>query len=59
MRKWKAKWTKVCKLKNLPGVSFHIESCVIMMDKEELKTHLMVSFPYHFFVLHVHAVMLN
>jgi hypothetical protein len=44
MRKWKAKWIMACKLKNLPGVTFDSASCAIVMDKEEFKHHLMVSF---------------
>jgi pyridoxal biosynthesis lyase PdxS len=59
LRKWRAKWKMVCKLKNLPEVSFHSASCAIMMDKEQLKIHLMVIFAYHFFVEHVQTVMLN
>jgi hypothetical protein len=30
-----------------------------MMDKDKLKRYLVVSFAYHFFVEHVHTVMLN
>jgi hypothetical protein len=44
MRKWKAKWKMVCKLKNLLGVTFVSASSAIVMDKEEFKHHLMVSF---------------
>jgi hypothetical protein len=58
-RKWKAKWMKVCKLKNLPGVIFDSASCAIMMDKGEFKHHLMVSFAYHFFVELVQTIMMD
>jgi hypothetical protein len=57
MRKWKAKLITVCKLKNLPGVTFDSASCV--MDKEEFKHHLMVSFAFHFFVEHVQTIMVD
>jgi hypothetical protein len=30
-----------------------------MMDKDEPKIYLVVSFAYHFFAEHVHTVMLN
>jgi hypothetical protein len=53
MRKWKAKWMMVCNLKNLPRVIFDSASCAIVVDKEEFKHHLMVSFAYHLFVEHV------
>jgi hypothetical protein len=53
MRKWKAKWMMVCKLKKLTGVTFDSTNCAIVVDKEEFKHHLMVSFAYHFFVQHV------
>jgi hypothetical protein len=59
MRKWKAKWMTVCKLKNLPGVTFDSASCAIVMDTEEFKDHLMVSFAYHFFVEHVQTIMVD
>jgi hypothetical protein len=59
MRKWKAKWTMVCKLKNLPGVTFDSTSCAIVMYKEEFKHHLMVSFAYHFFVQYVQTTMVH
>jgi hypothetical protein len=59
MRKWKIWWAMVCKVKNVSGVSFSNESCAIMIDKEQLKTHLMVRFSYPFFVEHVHSVMMN
>jgi hypothetical protein len=59
MRKWKAKWMMVCKRKNLPWVTFDSTSCAIVMDKEEFKHHLMVSFGYHFFVEHVQTIMVD
>jgi hypothetical protein len=43
MRKWKAKWMTVCKLKKLLGVTFDSTSCAIMVDKEEFKQLIMVS----------------
>jgi hypothetical protein len=55
MRKWKAKWTTLCKLKKLSWVTFDSTSCAIVVDKEEFKHHLMVSFAYHFFFQHVHT----
>jgi hypothetical protein len=58
-KKWKTKWTMVCKLKNLSGVAFHSASCATLMDKEQLKNHLTVSFAYLFFVEIVQTVMLN
>jgi hypothetical protein len=59
MRKWRLRWAMVWKVKNVQGVTFCSESCAIMMDKEKLKSHLMVHFAYHFFVQHVHSVMMN
>jgi hypothetical protein len=59
IRKWKLWWAMVCKVKNVPGVSFCSESYTIMMDKEQIKSHLVVHFAYHFFVEHVHYVMMN
>jgi hypothetical protein len=59
MRKWKAKWITVCKLKKLSGVTFDNASCAIAMDKEEFKHHLMVSFAHHFFVEHVLTAMVD
>jgi hypothetical protein len=49
----------VWKVKNVSGVSFSSESYAIMIDKEQLKTQLMVRFSYPFFVEHVHSVMMN
>jgi hypothetical protein len=59
MRKWKAEWITVCKLKNLPEVAFDSARRAIVMNKEEFKHHLMVSFAYHFFVEHVQTVMVD
>jgi hypothetical protein len=59
MRKWKAKWITACKLKNLLEVIFDSASCVIMMDKEEFKHQIMVSFAYHFFAEHVQTIMVD
>jgi hypothetical protein len=42
MRKWKAKWVMVCKLKKLPGVTFDSTSYAIVVDKDELKHLIMV-----------------
>jgi hypothetical protein len=53
------KWTTVCKLKNLPGVTFDSTSYTIVVDKEEFKHHLMVSFVYRFFVQHVQTTMVH
>jgi hypothetical protein len=58
IRKWKAKWITLCKLKNLLGVTFDSASCAIVMDKE-FKHHLMVNFAYHFFVEHIQTVMVD
>jgi predicted nucleic acid-binding Zn ribbon protein len=49
----------VRKVKNVQGVTFCSESCATMMDKEQLKSHLMVRFAYHYFVEHVHPIMMN
>jgi hypothetical protein len=59
MRKWKAKWMTVCKLKKLPGVTFDSTSCAIVVDREEFKHHIMVSFAYHFFDQHVQTTMVH
>jgi hypothetical protein len=59
MRKWKAKWITVWKLKFFPGVTFDSARCVILMDKEVFKHHLMVSFAYLFFVEDVQTVMVD
>jgi hypothetical protein len=40
-------------------VTFCSDSYAIMMDKEWLKSHLMVRFAYRFFVEHVHFVLMN
>jgi hypothetical protein len=49
----------VSKLKNLPGVTFDSASCAIVVDKEEFKHHLMVSFAYHFFVQYIQTTMVH
>jgi hypothetical protein len=59
MRKWKAKWMTVCKLKKLPGVTFDSTSCAIVVDKEDFKHLIMVSFAYHFFDQHVQTTMVH
>jgi hypothetical protein len=59
MRKWKAKWMTVCKLKKLRGVTFGSTSCAIVVDKEEFKHQIMVSFAYHFFGQHVQTTMVH
>jgi hypothetical protein len=57
IRKWKAKWVTVCKLKKLPWVTFDSTRCAIVVDKEEFKQLIMVSFVYHFFDQHVQTTM--
>jgi hypothetical protein len=57
IRKWKAKWVTVCMLKKLPWVTFDSTSCAIVVDKEEFKQLIMVSFVYHFFDQHVQTTM--
>jgi hypothetical protein len=49
----------VCKIKKLLRVTFDSTSCAIVVDKEEFKHHLMVSFAYHFFVQHVQTTMVH
>jgi predicted nucleic acid-binding Zn ribbon protein len=59
MRKWRLRWAMMHKVKNVLGVAFCSERCAIMMDKEQLKSHLMMCFAYHFFVEHAHSVIMN
>jgi hypothetical protein len=49
----------VRKVNNVLGVACCSESRAIMMDKEQLNSHIIVRFEYHFFVEHVHFVMMN
>jgi hypothetical protein len=59
MRNWKMKWTTTRKLKNLPGVTFDSASYAIIVEKEEFKHHLRLSFAYHFFAKHVQTTMVH
>ena len=42
MRKWIAKWVRLCHLKELPGVVWHEESTSILMDDTRVIAHTMV-----------------
>jgi hypothetical protein len=41
-KKWRQRWAVVCKVWNVSGVTFCNESTTLEMDKEKLKSYLMV-----------------
>ena len=55
LRKWRQKWARVCKLKELSGALFDTDTNAIMLKGEHYLghckvEHLILTFLYHFYV---------
>jgi hypothetical protein len=55
LRKWRQKWSRVCKPKDLSGALFDTDTNVIMLEGEHYLghykiEHLSLTFLYHFYV---------
>jgi hypothetical protein len=50
LRKWKQKWSKIARLKDLSGAAFDHDSCAIMLEQDHFLGHCKVPCLKHLFL---------